>query len=76
MTKNCETLRSKTLKPSASALLQTQQAEGLMQQVRALGRMPKESHDPKERRLARELRDARAFGLMTPMSQNWRALRP
>ena len=32
-----------------------QQAEGLMQQVRALDRMPKENHDPKECRLASPL---------------------
>ena len=32
-----------------------QQAEGLMQQVRALGRMPKEYHEPKECRLASPL---------------------
>ena len=36
-----------------------------MQQVRDLGRMPKESHDPKECRLAHDLRKARATGLMT-----------
>ena len=34
-----------------------------MQQVRALGRVPKESHDPKECRLAHDLRKARAAGL-------------
>ena len=43
-----------------------QHAEVLMQQIRALGRMPKESHDPKESRLAHDLRKARATGLMTP----------
>ena len=42
-----------------------QPTEGMMQQVRALGRMPKESHNSKWRRLARELCDARAIGLMT-----------
>ena len=42
-----------------------QHAEALMQQVRALGRLPKESNDPKERRLARDLREARDTGLMT-----------
>ena len=35
-----------------------------MQEVRALGRMPKESHNPKERCLAHDLRKARAAGLM------------
>ena len=34
-------------------------------QVRALGRLPKESNDPKERRLARDLPEARDTGLMT-----------
>ena len=36
-----------------------------MQQVRALGRMPAESHDLKERRLARNLREERAAGFMS-----------
>ena len=49
---------------ASTATEHAQQAEGLMQQVRALGRIPEESHDPKECRLARELRDARATGLM------------
>ena len=34
----------------------TQQAEGLMQQVRALGRMPKEYHEPEECRLTHDSR--------------------
>ena len=45
-----------------------------MQQVRDLGRMPKESHDPKECRLARELRDRRATGLMTSYEPELREL--
>ena len=49
---------------ASTATEHAQQAEALMQQVRALGRMPKGSHDPKECSLARELRDARATGLM------------
>ena len=40
-----------------------------MQQVRALRRVPKESQGPKERRLARALRKARATGLMTYQEQ-------
>ena len=35
-----------------------------MQQVRALGCMPNDTYDPKECRLARQLRDAPATGLM------------
>ena len=58
---------------TSTATEHAQQAEGLMQQVRDLGRMPKESHDPNERRFARELRDARATGLMTAHEQEWRA---
>ena len=63
-------LRDLALKDDEVAVARTatehaQRVEVLMQQVRALGRMPKESHDPKEQRLARELRDARATGLMT-----------
>ena len=50
---------------ASTATEHAQSAEALMQEIRALGRMPKEYHDPKECRLARELRDARATGLMT-----------
>ena len=49
---------------ASTATEHAQQAEGLMQQVRALGRMPKESHDPKEGCLAHDLRKARADGLV------------
>ena len=45
-----------------------------MQQVRALGRMPKENHDPKEGRLAHDLRKARAAGLMTSYEPELREL--
>ena len=58
----------------SNATENAQQAEALMQQIRALGRMPKESHDPKECRLARELRDARATGLMTSYEPELRDL--
>ena len=50
---------------ASTAAVHAKKAEGLMQQVRALGRMPKEHGDRKECRLARELRDARAAGFMT-----------
>ena len=50
---------------ASTATEHAQHAEALMQQVHALARMPKESNDPKESRLARELRDARATGLMS-----------
>ena len=50
---------------SIAAAEHAQHAKALMQQICAFGRMPKESHDPKESRLARELRDARATELMT-----------
>ena len=52
------------MRSTSTATEHAQQAEGLMRQVRDLGRMPKESHDPKESRLARDLRDARATGVM------------
>ena len=57
-------------KDAAAAIASTatehaRQASDLMEQVRALGRMPKESHDSKERRLAHDLRKARATGSMT-----------
>ena len=52
------------MRSTSTATEHARHAEALMQQVRALGRIPKESHDPKEHRLARELRDARATGLM------------
>ena len=35
-----------------------------MKQVRELGYLPKESHDPKERSLAHDLRKARDAGIM------------
>ena len=45
-----------------------QQAEGLMQQVRALDRMPKENHDPKECRLASPLLfPRRTWGRVPPV---------
>ena len=50
------------LQSTSTATEHAQQAQGLMQQVRALGRMPKENHDPKEGRLAHDLRKARAAG--------------
>ena len=50
---------------ASTATEHAKKAEGLMQQVRALGRMPKENHDPKEDHLAHDLRKARATGLMT-----------
>ena len=43
-------------------------------QVRALGRMPKENHDPKEGRLAHDLRKARDAGLMTSYEPELREL--
>ena len=52
------------MRSTSTATEHARHAEALMQQVRALGRIPKESHDPQECRLARELRDARATGLM------------
>ena len=58
--KNVEALRS-----TGIATEQARQAEDLMQQVRALGRLPKETYDPKECRLAHGLRKARATGPMT-----------
>ena len=53
------------VRSTSTATEHAQHAEALMQQVRALGRMPKESHDPKECRLAHDLRKARATGLIT-----------
>ena len=43
-------------------------------QVRALGRMPKEYQDPKEGRLAHDLRKARAAGFMTSYEPELREL--
>ena len=43
------------LRSTSTATEHAQQAQGLMQQVRALGRMPKEYHEPKECRLASPL---------------------
>ena len=62
------------LRSTSTATEHAQQAQGLMQQVRALGRMPKESHDPKECRLAHQLRDALATGLMTSYESELRDL--
>ena len=53
------------LQAESIATERAKQAEGLMQQVRALGRMPKRNHDPKEDHLAHDLRRARAAGFMT-----------
>ena len=52
------------LRSTCFATEHTQLAQGLMQRVHALGRMPKKRHDPKECHLARKLRDARVVGLM------------
>jgi hypothetical protein len=49
---------------SIAAADESQHAEALMQQVRALGRMPRESNNPKECRLAHDVRQARTTGLM------------
>ena len=67
----------KYLEAMQAASIATERAkkiEGLMQQVRALGRMPKENHDPKEGRLAHDLRKARDAGLMTPYEPELREL--
>ena len=53
------------MQAASTATEHAQQAVGLMQQVRALGRMPKESYYPKECRLTHKLRDARTTGLTT-----------
>ena len=62
------------LQAESIATERAEKAEGLMQQVRALGRMPKENDDPKEGRLARELRDARAAAFMTSYESELREL--
>ena len=62
------------LRSTSTATEHAQQAQGLMQQVRALGRMPKENHDPKEGRLAHDLRKARDAGLMTSYEPELREL--
>ena len=53
------------LRSTCTATEHAQQVQGLMQQIHALGRMPKEHNDPKKCRLAHDLRKARAAGLMT-----------
>ena len=49
---------------TSAAAEHAERADALMQQVRELGYLPKESHDPKERSLAHDLRKARDAGLM------------
>ena len=56
---------STAMQAASTATEHAQHAEALMQQVHALARMPKESYDPKECRLAHDLRKARATGLMS-----------
>ena len=50
---------------NSTATEHAEKAEALMQQVRALGHMPKESQDPTESRLAHDLRKARTTGSMS-----------
>ena len=59
---------------ASTATEHAKKAEGLMQQVRVLGRMPKRNHDPKEDHLAYDLRRARAAGFMTSYESELREL--
>ena len=52
------------LEERSNATERAARAEAIMQKVRALGRLPVETRSAQEQQLARDLRHARAAGLM------------
>ena len=58
-----------------SLMQQVRRAESLMQQVRKLGHLPRESQSqPQEQKLARQLRDATANGLLVAFEEELRQI--
>ena len=63
------------MQADSTATEHAQHAESLMQQVRKLGHLPRESQsEPQEQLLARQLRDAKANGLLVAFEEELRQI--